>query len=243
MAKPHAEDPAEFLARQPKEALVALLLELARDHETVQSRLARLQLADHPDKLAAGFKKTLAAWKRSSKFYSYREAGEFGRTLEGWLDQVERELCRKEPPAALALFQAFIEADASWFERADDSDGVIGDAVRAACQHWLRAAARSETPVSGVGINRPPGVGVYRPVGGLPRSVPRGCRQWVILPQISGCARGLVWSLSGRPSGRGRRAPRARCSRRCGAVCRWSRWPAVGWWRRRDPIRRSRGCW
>jgi uncharacterized Zn finger protein len=146
MAKPPAEDPADFLARQPKEALVALLLELARDHEAVQARLGRMQLADQPDKLAAGFKKTLAAWKRSSKFYGYREAGEFGRDLEGWLEQVERELCPKDPPAALALFQAFIEADASWFERADDSDGVIGDAVRSACQHWLRAAARCETP-------------------------------------------------------------------------------------------------
>ncbi len=148
MAKPPAEDPADFLARQPKEALVALLLELARNHEAVQARLGRMQLADQPDKLAAGFKKTLAAWKRSSKFYSYREAGEFGRDLEGWLEQVERELCPKDPPAALALFQAFIEADASWFERADDSDGVIGDAVRSACQYWLRAAARCETPVS-----------------------------------------------------------------------------------------------
>ena len=148
MAKPSAEDPANFLARQPKEALVALLLELARDHEAVQARLGRMQLADQPDKLAAGFNKTLAAWKRSSKFYSYREAGEFGRDLEGWLEQVERELCPKDPPAALALFQAFIEADASWFERADDSDGVIGDAVRAACRHWLRAAARCETPAS-----------------------------------------------------------------------------------------------
>ena len=146
MAKSPAENPADFLARQPRETLVAVLLELAQDHEAVQARLARMQLADQPDKLAAGFKKTLAAWKRSSKFYSYREAGEFGRTLEGWLGQVELELCPKDPPAALALFQAFIEADASWFERADDSDGVIGDAVRSACQHWLRAAARCETP-------------------------------------------------------------------------------------------------
>jgi len=148
MAKPPAEDPADFLARQPKEALVALLLELARDHEAVQARFGRMQLADQPDKLAAGFKKTLGAWKRSSKLYGYREASEFGRDLEGWLDQVERELCPKDPSAALALFQAFIEADASWFERADDSDGVIGDAVRSACQYWLRAAARCETPVS-----------------------------------------------------------------------------------------------
>ena len=146
MAKPPNEDLETFLRRQDAADLVAVLLELAKDHETVQARLARMQLADRPDKLAAGFRKTLAGWKRSTKFYGYREAGEYGRMLDGWLDQVARELLPKDPPAALALFEAFIEADAAWFDRADDSDGGIGDAVRSACRHWLQAAARCETP-------------------------------------------------------------------------------------------------
>ena len=137
-----AEDLPTFLARQAHADLVTVLLEMARDHEVVHARLTRMQLADQPGKLAAGFKKTLATWKRSRKFYGYREASEFGRELAGWLVQVERELCTKDPATALALFQAFIESDAAWFERADDSDGVIGDVVRSACQHWLRAAAR-----------------------------------------------------------------------------------------------------
>ena len=146
MAKPPIEDLEAFLRRQDAGDLVAVLLELAKDHEAVQARLARMQLANRPDKLAAGFKKTLSSWRRSTKFYGYREAGEFGRMLDGWLDQVARELVPKDPPAALSLFEAFIEADADWFDRADDSDGVIGDAVRAACRHWLQAAARCETP-------------------------------------------------------------------------------------------------
>jgi hypothetical protein len=146
MAKPPTEDLETFLRRQDAGDLVAVLLELAKDHEAVQARLARMQLADRPDKLAAGFKKSLAGWRRSTKFYGYREAGEFGRMLDGWLDQVARELLPKDPPAALALFETFIEADAAWFDRADDSGGVIGDAVRAACRHWLQAAARCETP-------------------------------------------------------------------------------------------------
>jgi hypothetical protein len=146
MAKPPAEDLPAFLARQAHGDLVAVLLELAQDHEAVDARLARMQLADQPEKLASGFRKTLSAWKRSSRFYGYREAGEFGRMLGGWLDQVERELCPRDPAAALALFQRFIESDTAWFERADDSDGVIGDTVRSACRHWLRAAARCETP-------------------------------------------------------------------------------------------------
>ncbi len=146
MAKPPNEDLETFLRRQDAGDLIAVLLELAKDHEAVQARLARMQLADRPDKLAAGFKKTLSGWRRSTKFYGYREAGEFGRMLDGWLDQVARELLPKDPPAALSLFEAFIEADAAWFDRADDSDGVIGDAVRAACRHWLQAAALCETP-------------------------------------------------------------------------------------------------
>jgi hypothetical protein len=148
MPKAPAESLESFLQRQDASTLAAVLLELASEHEVVQARLARMQLADRPDKLAGAFKKTLAAWRRSTRFHGYRESREYGRTLEAWLDQVERELTPRDPPAAVALFESFIEADASWFERADDSDGSIGDAVRAACRHWLKAAARCETPAN-----------------------------------------------------------------------------------------------
>lgn len=148
-AKPPTEDLESFLRRQDAADLVTVLLELAQEHKAVQARLARMQLADQPDKLAAGFKKTLSGWRRSTKFFGYREAGAFGRMLDGWLEQVARELLPKDPAAARALFEAFIEADASWFDRADDSDGVIGDAVRAACRHWLQAAAQSKAPPGG----------------------------------------------------------------------------------------------
>jgi hypothetical protein len=143
-----ADDLETFLKRQNPSTLVGVLIELANDHELVRARLARLQLADRPDKLAAGFRKTLSAWCRSSKFFSYRETGVFGRTLQAWLDQVDRELLPKDPAAALALFESFIEADGAFFERADDSDVCIGDAVRAACRHWLQAASQCEAPAS-----------------------------------------------------------------------------------------------
>lgn len=73
MAKPLNEDLETFLRRQDAEHLIDVLLELANDHEAVQARLARMQLADRPDKLAAGFKKTLSGWKRSTKFFGYRQ--------------------------------------------------------------------------------------------------------------------------------------------------------------------------
>jgi hypothetical protein len=146
MEKPVPEDIATFLKRQKPGVLVEVLLELAQQYESVSERLARLQLADSPDKLAAGFRKTLAAWRRSEKSYTYRESSAFGQELELWLTQVEWELLDKDPAAALALFESFIESDAEWFERADDSDGCIGDAMRSACVHWLQAARRCERP-------------------------------------------------------------------------------------------------
>lgn len=149
MAKPPNEDLEAFLRRQDAEELVAVLLELAQDHEPVWARLARMQVTDRPDKLAAAFRKTLSDWHRSPTYHDYRTAGEFGRLLAVWLDQVARELLPRDPAAALRLFEAFIKADAAWFDRADDSGGDIGDAVRAACHHWLLAAARCPTPPDG----------------------------------------------------------------------------------------------
>jgi tetratricopeptide (TPR) repeat protein len=146
MTRTPAETLQTFIKRQDSPTLAAVLLELAESHDAVRERLTRLQLADRPDKLAVGFRKTLNGWRRSTRFLTGRDAREFGLELEAWLDQVACELAPKSPPAALELFQAFIESDHHFFERADDSDGAVGDAVRAACRHWLQAAAACESP-------------------------------------------------------------------------------------------------
>ena len=148
MSHTSPDDLQAFLNRQDASTLVGVLIELAGEHEAVLARLARLQLADRPDKLAEEFRKTLNTWRRSSKFFGYREANEFGRSLEAWLDQVGGELLPKDPAAALALFESFIETDGVLFESADDSDGCVGDAVRSACRYWLQAARRCEAPAS-----------------------------------------------------------------------------------------------
>ncbi|WP_324288703.1 DUF6880 family protein [Roseateles sp. SL47] len=140
------EDLKTFLYRQPATTLADLLLELAEDFPDVQKRLERLQVADNPSKLATAFRKTLAGWRRSQKYYDYKTVGAFASKLELWLDQVARELAPKDPAAALELLQAFIEADQIFFESADDSGAHIGDAVRKACRYWLKTAAQCETP-------------------------------------------------------------------------------------------------
>jgi hypothetical protein len=135
-----------FLLAQDVPTLAGVLLELSGEHDAVRKRLDRLRLADKPSRLAASFRKSLNAWRRSTRFVSYGEAGAFGRELEHWLAQVERELLPRDPAAALELAEAFIQSDASFIERTDDSDGAVGSALRAGCLLWLKAAARCEAP-------------------------------------------------------------------------------------------------
>lgn len=149
MTKSPREDLEAFLRRQDTADLVDLLLDLAQEHDAVLARLARMQLADRPDKLAADFKKALTGLRRSTRFYDYRETDGFTHTLGSWLDQVAHELLPKDPSAALSLFEAFIEADEKWFERVDDSDGLIGEVVQNACRYWLQAAALCDVPPGG----------------------------------------------------------------------------------------------
>lgn len=136
----HSLDPA---------TLRALLIELAAHHEPVRDRLHRLRLSAQPRQLAAAFRTTLDGWRRATRFIGTRESHAFAAELDAWLGQVERELLPREPALALELFEALITSDEKFFERADDSDGCIGDAIRSACRLWLQAAARCEAPTSG----------------------------------------------------------------------------------------------
>ena len=135
-----------FIRGQNADTLASILIELAEEHQAVHDRLVRLQLSNHPKMLAATFRKTLTTWKRSTKFIDYSQASDFGRELEAWLGQVERELLPQDPVEALALAEAFIQTDEVLFNRADDSGGAIGDAMRAGCLLWLRAASMCESP-------------------------------------------------------------------------------------------------
>lgn len=130
----------EALRGRPQEELAALIAELASTHPEVEERLARHVLAADPARFAAEFRKQLQSWKRSKRFLWRSAASAFGRALEAWLDQIERELLPLDAAKAHELADAFLRSDAYFFEQADDSDGAIGDAIRAGCHLWLRTA-------------------------------------------------------------------------------------------------------
>lgn len=142
------------LRNLPKEELAALLAELAATHPVVEERLARHALAAEPAALAEEFRARLQGWKRSRRFLPRGAARSFGRELESWLDEVERELLPLDPSRAHALAEAFLGSDGRFFEQADDSDGVIGDAVRAGCRLWLATARAQSGPAPDEWIER-----------------------------------------------------------------------------------------
>jgi hypothetical protein len=138
MSSKPADDLESFPTRQDPSTLVDVLIELANEHKGVQARLARLQPADRPDKLAAGFRKTLAARRRSSKFLSYRESGEFDRTLKAWPDQVDRELLPKKLPPRWHSSSRSSKptAPSSNALTTPTATSATWCAVRTACRHW-----------------------------------------------------------------------------------------------------------
>lgn len=137
---------AVFLHQQDASTLVDILLELASESEVVRRRLERLSVARDGKRLAAAFRKTLNGWTRSRRYLDWDEARQFFKEQQDWLAQIERELLPVDPMRALELVEDYIASDAHWFERADDSAGLVGETVREACRLWLRCAARCETP-------------------------------------------------------------------------------------------------
>ena len=92
--KTAAETLEVFLRQQDAATLASVLIELADEHVVVHERLVRLQRSNQPKALAAAFRKTLTGWKRQTRYVGYAQAREFGRELEAWLGQIERELER-----------------------------------------------------------------------------------------------------------------------------------------------------
>ncbi len=97
------EEIARFLASQDAPTLAQVLLELAEDHEPVYQRLVRLRLRDDPTGLRAQFTVQLQRWETDDRFVRYHDAAAFGRELDVWIAQVQREVLPRFPREARAL--------------------------------------------------------------------------------------------------------------------------------------------
>jgi hypothetical protein len=109
-----------------------------RLHQTVRIALA----ASTPD---GPLVKTLAteidAVRASRHFYGYRESNVLAQELDRIRHGITEYLLPARPHAAAELLGRLIRLDANVYERSDDSDGVIGDAIGEAVTDCGRAWA------------------------------------------------------------------------------------------------------
>lgn len=134
------QERASFLAKQDAPTLAQVLLELAEDSAPVCERLERLRLRDDSAALCVQFKRQLQRWESDDRFVTYQDAAAFGRELDVWVAQVQREVLPRFPGEAMGLFAAFLELDRVVFEGVDDDGGYVGGAFDLACRLWLTAA-------------------------------------------------------------------------------------------------------
>jgi hypothetical protein len=129
------------LSRADPGALAGFLARLADEDEALRERIETLAAREAPSEYAAALERRLKRLRGGRAFIAYAESAAFARELDAWLDDVEAGLLASDPQSAWKLVDRFIRGDARIIERADDSDGAIGDVFRRACALWHRTAA------------------------------------------------------------------------------------------------------
>ena len=137
------------LARTDASVLATFLAELAEEDTSLQERIEALALREEPSAYATALERRLRRLRDGRSFIAYRESSSFAHELEAWLDDLENGLLGTDPAGAWRLIDEFIRADGDMLDRADDSDGLIGDAYRRGSleQLGLRPRTVRETSV------------------------------------------------------------------------------------------------
>ncbi len=148
-------DTAPSKTRMTREALVGLgaerlaeiLYACAREDPQLAERLERA-LAQAPpvrprpaQAMQGSIERRLAALGETDVYYDWRAAGALGADINAICRDVMEAVLPDDPKAAAELLEQLLDLDESLFESADDSDGEIGDALRATVTHWGHAWA------------------------------------------------------------------------------------------------------
>jgi hypothetical protein len=126
------------LAAASKADLVRLIERLAADSAEVS---ARLDYLTDPDAAAKALQGRIRSIRSNKRFVSYSEAREVAAELGVIAADIRADVLPTDPLKSAALAEKLFSLDDVIFNRADDSDGLIGDEAgrRASC--WLDAAA------------------------------------------------------------------------------------------------------
>ncbi len=135
------------LVRLGAERLADALLHWAGRDESLDDALELLIEEEDPVTLASALRKRIATLARGNpRFVPYGGSFELARGLRELVSTIHERVLPHDAAAAFALADAFIQTDASVYERIDDSSGIVADAYRDACRLWLEAASRIPEP-------------------------------------------------------------------------------------------------
>jgi len=120
--------------------LARFILKLGSEVNGVDERIEAFLVSDKSEDAAQLANHLMATLRRSRQFYGYSHASELAGRLAQILDVVETAVLPVSPSTALKLVVRFMDGEDHSFESADDSDGVIGNVFRRACDLFVEAA-------------------------------------------------------------------------------------------------------
>jgi hypothetical protein len=126
------------LMASTKEALVALVERLAGGSEEMA---ARIDYLSDPSLAAKAVQRRITAIRSGKRFIGYGETHAVADELSTIAEDIRTDVLPRDPEKAAALAEKLLCLDQVIFDRADDSDGLIGEELRAGCVLWLDAAA------------------------------------------------------------------------------------------------------
>lgn len=128
------------LQRLPKGRLVDFIERVALgDPRFLEQVEALLAVGDFSASALLARRRMAQIRNGTKRYHGFDGAAAFGSELEQLLDTIALNLSA-DPSATMMLLTECIELDASVFERADDSDGHLGDVFREACAVFGKAA-------------------------------------------------------------------------------------------------------
>jgi hypothetical protein len=135
---PAAQRRRAGLEAATREELVSLVERMASSSEEMA---ARIDYLTDPNAATKDLQRRIRAIRNGTRFIAYGETRGVAAEIATIAEDIRKDVLPREPEKALALAEKLLCLDQVIFERADDSNGVIGYELREACVLWLDAAA------------------------------------------------------------------------------------------------------
>ena len=130
----------KYLSQLSKKTLIDFVSEVYGIDKMLDKKIERLLLQSDKPKLIKKLTTTLKGLRRRRKFVDYWESSEFATELQHLASDI-MSLYPAQPRECLTLLELFIESTNASLERADDSNGYIGDIYRSLTSFWLAVAS------------------------------------------------------------------------------------------------------